>query len=269
VTLLFGTLVGFLLSHRFVRRLHKLSATAAAWGHGDLTAVAPEGKDDELGHLARQLNRMAHQIRNLLETRAVVAAEEERRRVQRDLHDGIKQELFAASMELAAARASRHTNPDAAADALTHAHAACRRAQQELALLLQDDPGPPDRDLNLALRELCARMASDAGVEVTYDCHDHLRLPMLAADALFRITQEALANIRRHASAAHVSVRLSTHDGTVRLEIADDGHGFDVAHVSHGMGLVSMRARVGDLEGDLSLESGNGGTTISVILPVE
>jgi signal transduction histidine kinase len=268
-TLLFGTLVGFLLSHRFVRRLHQLSATAAAWGRGDLTATATEGKDDELGLLALRLNQMADQIRNLLETRAVVAAEEERHRVQRDLHDGIKQELFAASMELAAAKASLHANPDAAAEALTHAHAACRRAQQELTHLLRDEPSPPERDLNLALRELCTRTAADTGVEVTYDGHDDVRLPMLTAEALFRITQEALANVRRHAAASRVKVRLSTDDGTVRLEIADDGHGFDTAHASQGMGLVSMRARVADLEGELSLESGTGGTTIRVILPVE
>jgi signal transduction histidine kinase len=268
-TLLFGTLIGFLLSHRFVRRIHQLSATTAAWGHGDLTATAPEGRNDELGHLAHRLNQMAAQIRNLLETRAVVAAEEERHRVQRDLHDGIKQELFAASMELAAAKASLHTNPDVAAEALTHAHAACLRAQKELAQLLQDEPSPPDRDLNRALRELCARMATDTGVEVTYDGHDDVRLPMLTSEALFRITQEALANTRRHAAASHVNVRLSAHDSTVRLEIADDGHGFDTAHASQGMGLVSMRARVADLEGDLSLESGNAGTTIRITLPVE
>jgi NarL family two-component system sensor histidine kinase LiaS len=269
VTIVVGTLVGLLLSHRFVRRLQQLSATADAWGHGDLSAVAVERNSDELGRLALRLNQMADQIRNLLDTRAAVAAEEERRRVQRDLHDGVKQELFAASMELAAAKTSIDLNPEAAGEALSHAQAACRRAQHELALLLHDEPAPHERNLNAALSELCGRMAADAGVGVSYDGDDAIRVPVPAAEALFRVTQEALSNVRRHAAASRVSVRLRALDGNARLDIADDGRGFDVAHVSTGMGLASMRARVAELAGELKVKSGTSGTSVHVVLPLK
>jgi len=101
------------------------------------------------------------------------------------------------------------------------------------------------------------------------------RLPSVIETAVFRVTQEALTNVARHAEAENVAISLSFQNGTLRVELEDDGKGFDVAAVEHGadsvrgLGLLGMRERVALLDGTLAIDSSpESGTTISIEVPV-
>ena len=133
-------------------------------------------------------------------------------------------------------------------------------------------------DLGLvpAIRWLCEASLADRGIEVSIEAEQAgIRLPAHVEVTLFRITQEAVSNIARHAGAAHVRVGLRVTDGTARVTIVDDGRGFDVARTigpagSDGsVGLVGMQERVGLLGGTIEIRSGAGrGTEIVVDVPL-
>jgi signal transduction histidine kinase len=268
LTILLGTTIGALLSHRHVRRVTRIAAVARGWSRGDLSATADASRHDELGHLAADLNQMAEQIRNLLDTRSALAIQQERRRVQRDLHDGIKQELFATSMQLAAAKASLPPEADALATALDQAHASNRRAQHELAALLdQAAPPPTHSDLESALAEIGHRLTNETSLQLIQDVHHDQPLSSAAQEAIYRVAQEALTNVHRHANASTVTLSLASDGTEARLQIRDDGRGFQPQQPSPGMGLQTMRERVEALGGRLTIESNTAGTTIEAILP--
>jgi signal transduction histidine kinase len=268
-TILLGTVVGALFSHRLVHRVQRIAAVARVWSRGDLTPTADASRRDELGTLAADLNQMAEQIRNLLDTRSEVATQEERRRVQRDLHDGIKQELFAASMQLAAARSSLPAGATAIGATLDQAQASCLRAQQELVALLDAVPPSPlsGASLEAALSELGDRVAGEANLEVTQEISAGIRLSEAAEAVIFRIAQEALNNIRRHAGATNVTLTLSGDVLEARLRIHDDGRGFNPDALSIGIGIRTMRERVEALDGHLTVESDSTGTTLNAVIP--
>jgi signal transduction histidine kinase len=269
LTVLLGTAVGALLSHRLVRRLRQMAAVVGVWSRGNLTPTADAGRRDELGRLATDLNQMAEQMRNLLDTRSELATQAERRRVQRDLHDGIKQELFATSMQLAAARALLPRDADAVTAALDQAHASCRRAQQELAALLDDAPPVPVRltGLETALSELSERIADEHGLRVIREFSPGLDLSQDAEATIYRVAQEALTNVTRHADASTVTLTLRAEGAETRLRIHDDGRGFCPDAPAVGLGLQAMRERIESHHGRLTIESGAAGTTIDAVLP--
>ncbi len=101
---LVGTVFGFFTARGLVRRLQALIAAAEAWSRGDFSVTVHDTSRDEVGHLARRLNRMAEQLQNLLQARQELAALEERHRLARELHDAVKQQVFAAGMQLAVVR---------------------------------------------------------------------------------------------------------------------------------------------------------------------
>ena len=95
-----GTLFGFFTARGLTRRLHNVSEATDHWSRGDFSAFIQERSNDEVGQLARRLNRMAEQLQNLLHTRQELAALDERNRLARDLHDSVKQQVFATAMQL-------------------------------------------------------------------------------------------------------------------------------------------------------------------------
>jgi signal transduction histidine kinase len=111
---------------------------------------------DELGQLARRLNGMAEQVQNLLAVRQELAVIEERHRLARDLHDSVKQQIFAMAMQVAAARTLMDNNSDAARVRLTEAERLVKQAQQELTALIRElrPAALGDKGLVVALREL-------------------------------------------------------------------------------------------------------------------
>jgi signal transduction histidine kinase len=271
VTVVLGTAIGLLLSYRLLRRTRSMAAIVGTWSRGDLEASIDARGGGELGRLGADLNEMAEQMRNLLRTRAEIARQEERRRLQRDLHDGIKQELFATSMHLAAARALLPSDAGGAISSLEKAQGTARRAQSEVgAMLEQEAPTVAPDDLYTAVSEIVRQFEAESAICVTQDVPAHLHLPAQVDDAVVRVIQEALTNIRRHAGASAVTITASVERGELRLLVTDDGHGFPVERCAHrGLGLTIMRERVESLRGRFSIESAEPGTTINLAIPVE
>ncbi len=206
------------------------------------------------------------------------AAQQERDRIARDLHDSIKQQLFGIKLSSAAAE-ERWENDlpgarSALADVRRNAHAALVEMQ---AMLAQLRPEPlAAAGLVEALREQCEALGYRSGARVDFELGDlpsESRLPAGAQEHLFRMAQEALSNVARHARARSVRVRLGQagQDGItgLLLLVADDGQGFDPQDQSAGMGLRNLRERLAGLWGTLGIESAPGkGTEIRIFIPL-
>jgi len=221
--------------------------------------------------------RRSYEARGLLLRRFFADQERERARVARDLHDGVGQHLTALLVGLRALEDGAASAPDRtpeAARALREiaalAHAEVRGVARALRPALLAELG-----LVAALERLCEDAGRDSGVEVTLRCDDAVpRLSEACETALYRIAQEALANVSRHAAAKHARVSLVCDGDDVTLSIADDGCGFvEVAGADaagrDGFGLGSMRERTRLLGGTLRVRSRPGdGATIEARIPV-
>ena len=256
---IFGLLFGFLIARRLARRIDHLRSAALEWGHGNFGSTANDSTRDELGQLAQQLNRMAGELRELLALRQEMAALDERHRLARELHDTVKQQVFAASMQISAARGLLETNPQSAALRLDEAEKLVSDAQQELKAALRElrPPAGQEPDLAEKLRAYVADWGWQSNISATFTGGDVLALPQPTGHALFRIAQEALANVARHSGAARTSVELSSEPGgIVALRISDDGRGFAPLETPGGMGLRNMRERCEALpQGRLTITS--------------
>lgn len=220
--------------------------------------------------LARRL-RDGQRERSALLERAVDASDAERRAIATSLHDGPVQHLAGMAFSLAAASRSPGPPSDAMRTALGSAAAQTRTTIRDLRSTLVDlYPASLGRSgLSAAVRDLLAPLAED-GLETTCAIADHLDLPEEQEALLFRAAREALQNVRRHAGAGAVAVRVLQNDGTVLLEVEDDGCGFDpqgpgvTGHF--GLRLVADLALAAG--GRLDVESREGaGTTLRVELP--
>src|SRR6266516_2013664 len=296
-----GSVFGYLAARSITRRLKRLSFAADRWGHGDFTALAQDTSEDELGQVARQLNRMAEQLQNLLEARQKLATLEERNRLARDLHDSVKQQIFAVSMQIGATKVLLKRDIDAAEGRLNEAEKLVHRAQQELTSLIRElrPVALEGKGLVAALRELATEWAQQTNVvanlrvegtqetqtqghpqgntrtgqappllyprvEGAQETQRVQTLPLSVEEALFRVAQEALANVARHSKATLVQMILTTTDQTVTLSIVDNGQGFDTTRQGYlGVGLFLMQERMKALGGDVQVESTPGkGTRI-------
>ena len=204
------------------------------------------------------------------------AAQQERNRLARELHDSIKQQIFGISASAAAVEARWDADPEGARAALRDVRQNAQEAMAEMnALLQQLSPAPLERvGLTQALRDQCEALGYRTDAEVTVDLGEIPpgdRLPAQTEESLFRIAQEAFSNIARHARASRVHVALGQ-QGTntpLALEIRDDGQGFAPEATTGGMGLENIRQRVSALGGELTLESAPGeGTVLCVTVPL-
>jgi signal transduction histidine kinase len=202
------------------------------------------------------------------------AQQEERYRLARDVHDGIKQQLFVIQTAAATAQERLTGDVDLVGDALIQVRSATREAMTELDAMLRQMQAAPvaNSGLATALREQCEALAFRSGVEM--DCRlgtlpDESQLPLGAQETIFRVAQEALANIGRHARGRHASLTLDRRDNVLRLGIADDGQGFDARSARVGMGTTNMQQRAAEIGGRLTIESEAGaGTTITLEIPL-
>ena len=196
---------------------------------------------------------------------------EERERIAKELHDGVIQSLFAVGMGLqgAAAMAKNEEIAERIEGAVEEIDRAIRDLRNYIFGLR---PGIlADRQLDQALRELGAEFQSQTDVLIVVDVDEIVaaELSSLASDVI-QLTREALSNVGRHAQATTCRVSLRrAGDGNALLEIDDDGHGFDPAAPSQGMGLGNLAGRVASLGGDFSIESiMEEGTTIRAKIPL-
>jgi NarL family two-component system sensor histidine kinase LiaS len=269
---LIGAVFGFLTSRGLTRRLESLSNSADAWSRGDFSVMAIDRSADELGQLSHRLNLMAEQLQNLMQSHQELAGIQERNRLARELHDSVKQQVFATTMQVGTAQALLPDDPEAAAEHLAEAEKLSRQSQEELAMLIQElRPAALERDgLAEALETYATDWSRQSGIEAWVRVQGKRPLPLAVEQALFRVTQEALSNVARHSGASLVNVTLTYEDVGVSLTLNDDGHGFDPSQaVDQGYGLQSMRERVEGLGGRLQIDSEpDSGAKVVAKIPV-
>ena len=229
-----------------------------------------------LEDLARQAEVAMHAVRLTTDLqhsreRLVATREEERRRLRRDLHDGLGAQLAGLNVQAGALRRLIPRDPDAADELVVELREELRSAISDIRRLAYDLRPPALDDLGLleGLRRLAERYGSkDESLHVSVEAPEDLPdLPAAVEVAVYRITQEALTNVARHARARTCLVRL-TMDEDVALEIVDDGIGIP-AQRSAGVGLSSMHERASELGGSCVVQSvPNGGTQVLVRLPL-
>jgi signal transduction histidine kinase len=210
-----------------------------------------------------------------LSARVISVQEEERRRIARELHDEVGQALSAVNLELTAAQQYLQrtgTNSDSLREARLLADGALRSVR-DLSQLLHPSV-LEDLGLSAALQSFLNGFGRRTGTTVAF--HDDGTLARLTPEAeltIYRIVQEAMTNIARHASAKRVEIRLAEADGFVSVVVEDDGVGFDARDVERpgrqgGLGLLGMRERVSQLDGTVRIDSGFGrGTRLEVSIP--
>ncbi|MEN0128355.1 MAG: sensor domain-containing protein [Brevundimonas sp.] len=219
---------------------------------------------DEASRRAVEAEGQAEHLRTT-RTAAVSAADEERRRIERDLHDGAQQRLVALGVELGTAR--RSSDPDVAARALEHAHREVKETLAELRDLVRGiHPAVlTDRGLDAALSALAARSPVPVDVRVG-DAAAVDESGAAAQAAAYFVVAEALTNAAKHASATAITVTASVVGERLRVVVADDGVGGAVA--GPGSGLEGLAARVAALDGTFDLDSPAGaGTRVTVEVP--
>ena len=193
---------------------------------------------------------------------AVDLAAEDRRRIERDLHDGVQQRLVSLAMDLGRAKEKLDTDPGRAKELVDDAHEEAKRAITEVRDLARGiHPAVlTDRGLDAALSGLAAR--SPMPVEVSVDIAR--RPPASTETAAYFVVSEALANVAKHSKAtkSNVTVRRAD-DGWLTIQVQDDGVGG--AAIVEGSGLAGLRDRVGALDGELHLLSPEGGPTVLMV----
>lgn len=201
---------------------------------------------------------------------AELAAGQERAHLARELHDSVTQALFSMGLTMRALELLLESDPAGARQKLVELRDLQRDALAEMrTLLFELRPQSLEKDgLVQAIRTHAAAVQGRTGLSITVDAEDFDRLPIEVEEAFYRITQEAIHNIVKHASAQTASVRIGRPDGPLVLEVTDDGDGFEPDRVPRGhLGLVGMRQRADQVSADLVIESApNEGTTIRVTL---
>ena len=265
-----GGLLGYLIARGLVGRLRTLARAADDWSQGNFDTLARDNSGDELGQLARHLNHMAVELQGMIETRQELATLEERNRLARELHDSVKQQVFATAMQVGAARALIDQDPTASKENLTEAEQLVRQAQQELTTLIRElrPAGLEGKGLATALRDCVSDWSRQSHIAAEVRVRGERPLPLPLEQALFRVAQEALTNISRHSGATAVGVDLVWSDNEILLDISDNGQGFNpAARDGKGLGLQSMRERVEALGGRLEVSSTPGrGTRVVAYL---
>lgn len=281
-----GITAAAVLTWVLTRPILQLARAAQAVGRGDLAQRVPRWANDEIGDLADSFNAMTlglaqaaadraerEQLRARYVNGVITAQEEERKRIARELHDSTSQALTSLMVGLRALA-------DSTANAANRDHAdelravAAHTLEEVHALALQLRPSVLD-DLGLAaaLERYVGDCQRRYGLDIDFAAQGlEARLPHDVETALYRIVQEGLTNIARHAHATTASVIVERRNGTVRTIIEDDGRGFDpqtAGVAEQRLGLYGIRERAELLGGTLTIESASGrSTSLFVEIPV-
>lgn len=206
------------------------------------------------------------------------AAQQERNRLARDLHDSIKQEIFSVNVAAATAQTRWESDPEGARRAIADVRGSAREAMAEMEAMLQHLRPAPLENVGLieALRKQCEALQYRSGAAVIAEfgaLPDNEILIPGAQEAIFRIAQEGLNNIARHARARNVRLRLYQQNEektpALWLTICDDGAGYDTTRSNTGMGLANIRLRAAEIGGTVQIESALGqGASLTVHIPL-
>lgn len=265
--------VGFMLAIRvwLIRPIERIASATGVIATGDLAHRLQDEQTEEFSALARSVNAMAASLQSIQrrvelarasrQRAAGAARDAERRRLARELHDGVLQDLTAARLRLEAAT-DVECNRRRSVEAIGSALATLRHLVDEL------------RPHDLGRTSLAEAIAAHAriltfgrGIELTLELDADGAVPDWAARDIYRIAQEATANAVRHAGPHRIAIRLRASERETLLEVEDDGSGFDPEHVAVASGLAGMRERAAALGADLEVSSGLGrGTCVRLVL---
>jgi signal transduction histidine kinase len=267
-----GTIFGSLTARGMAMRLGQVSQVTDAWSQGDFSDFIEDSVGDEISQMTDRLNHMAGQLQQFLKRSQEIAVSEERNRLARDLHDSAKQEALAASFHLGTALTLFERDPASAKSHLVEADNLVNSVRGELTDLIHElrPPMMNGTQFDETLNEYIIEWAHQTGIEATLKVDGLIDLSLEIKQAIYRIMQEALANVAKHSSANKVDVILDFEESSVEFCIADNGIGFDFEQTYDGMGLDSMRERVESLKGDFNIESGlHQGTKVCIKIPIE
>jgi len=279
-----GLVLWLTLSWVLQRRLRRGAAVSQAWLGGRLLPRIQDGTPDELGKLQRNLDRIVDQLaqdeQDLAELRQredrltdqvrALSVVEERNRLARELHDGVKQHLFSLSMTASAIQGRAQSDPACLsqdlAEMIDQIRTTAQTAQREMTRLIEDlrPASIYERGLATALNDYALLFGAREHLLIYFDVQgsDALLAPSVA-ETLYIIAQEALANVAHHARATRVDMKLHIIPEQVVLSIRDNGAGFDLSQPRQGMGVSNMQERLMGLGGRLTIESQVGrGTSV-------
>jgi len=253
-----------LIGNLLTRPLREVAAGAQRIAAGELTHRVPAGRADEIGKLAATFNDMAAKIAERdaslrqLSKRLLSIQEQERVRIAREVHDELGQALTAMKIQL------QREPPAAIAHTIDGIVDLVRRIAADLRPSILDDLG-----ITAALEQQLRRLRESTGTTTTLTVSEEPEIDMLTGVTLYRITQEALSNVIRHAEATAVEVSLVMNGGQAVLTIRDNGRGMPQPANSQSLGLLGIRERAELLGGSVTIDSRPGdGTTIAVTLPL-
>jgi len=185
-----------------------------------------------------------------------LAVVEERNRLARDLHDSVKQQVFAISMQLSAARTAL-SEADKSYQSVVEAERLAQQAGAELTTLIHElrPPGLESKTLANAIHEYMEEWSRQNKIEAKIKIDSIISAGVQMEQALFRVLQEALANVARHSKASKVTVILQLENDNIKLVIEDNGIGYDAERITKGIGLDSMKERLAAVNGELEISS--------------
>jgi signal transduction histidine kinase len=270
---LIGSVFGLWTANGLTRRLTNVSQAAHDWSRGDFSVSIRDRSKDEIGKLTNDLNLMAEQLENLMDRRQELSILEERNRLARDLHDSVKQQAFAASAQLGAAKAHLNNQPDKAYTHLIEADLLVEKVRQELTELIQElrPVEIKGKGLISAVEDYVSDWRRRNEIKINIDVWGEHSLPLDVQKSIFRIIQEALANVLWHSQAKSVNLKFDFRSDMLVLKIQDDGKGFDTELIQiKGMGLEFMSERAALIGGEFKINSKFGqGTTLILRYPYQ
>ncbi|MEO1367761.1 MAG: histidine kinase, partial [Acidobacteriota bacterium] len=259
--LLIGTGCGVAAAAYVVSRLRSIDAVTSRWRQGDFAARVDLPSGDELAEHSVRLNAMAEELQSLFQLRQSVAVTEERQRVARELHDTVKQKLFALALQLAVVRSKAGDLPSAAAP-IAESESLIHEAQRDLKEILtqlrplDDVESPFSERLRSVLDDFVRRFP----VSIRFEHDGDVQPRPTSEHHLVRIAQEAVTNAIRHGACDNVEISVTLDGERAALGIRDDGVGFEVARVTPGLGIRSIRERAAELPGgEATITSEPGG----------
>jgi signal transduction histidine kinase len=235
----------------------------------------PNAINDDIVRLYTALvQRASLSIANmeLFEQTKDLAVMEERNRLARDLHDSAKQKAFAALAQLGTVNGMLKINVNGIKPHITEAETLVYEVIQELTFLIQEiyPIALQEKGLATTLREYIFEWENRNDIAANLSVRDERPLPLETEQAIYRVIQEALANVSRHSHAKRVDVSLVYSGSSLQVVIADNGCGFDLNQKAKGMGFRSMRERLGSIRGTIQTQSATGqGTRVIVQVPIK
>lgn len=279
---------GFKSSGNLKERIDYLSLQITQYANGNYGSKIYMNEEDEISIIAKDLNSLGEKLQNQVKSLQRMADErseyaksahrtatvEERQRLARELHDSVSQQLFALTMLAEAAHQVIDRDPKKAKAQLEEVAKAGLTAQTEMrALLLHLRPVYLSGDsLQEGIEKLIEELKQHISLEVTLSIEEALDLSDTIEGHVFRIVQEALSNILRHAEAKHAFIHISNKEDKLFVHIRDDGKGFDEHQLNRrktSYGLNTMKERAEELGGSFQIKSRkNQGTYLDIRIPV-